>query len=66
MNFLPCHLFLGFHVHVPTFYGSPLPPTYDASMCLGSFLCGILEIYYLFYFANTTTSYDDTDLGTST
>jgi len=29
-------------------------------------VCGIVEIYYLFYFANITANYDDSDLITNT
>ncbi|RCV26843.1 hypothetical protein SETIT_5G277700v2 [Setaria italica] len=56
---LPFLLFVFLAVHVPTSHGSPLPTTYDSSMCLESFWCGSVEIRYPFYLANATKATSD-------
>ncbi|TKW16119.2 hypothetical protein SEVIR_5G280750v4 [Setaria viridis] len=56
-RFLPVILFpfLSLVAHCPASHGTPLPPTYDVSMCVDSPIwCGGVEIHYPFYLANAT------------
>jgi hypothetical protein len=53
-------MFVFLAVHAPASHGSPLPATYDGSMCLeSSFRCGDVEIRYPFYLANATQATAD-------
>jgi hypothetical protein len=57
---LPFLMFVFLAVHAPASHGSPLPATYDGSMCLeSSFRCGDVEIRYPFYIANATQATAD-------
>ncbi|RCV26847.1 hypothetical protein SETIT_5G278100v2 [Setaria italica] len=56
-RFLPVILFpfVSLVAHCPASHGTPLPPTYDVSMCVESPIwCGGVEIHYPFYLANST------------
>ncbi|CAM0882192.1 unnamed protein product [Alopecurus aequalis] len=53
--FLLLLLLLGFHVS----HGSPLPPSYDGSMCSESFMCGSVNITYPFYLSDATQETTD-------
>ncbi|KAJ1284802.1 hypothetical protein BS78_03G233200 [Paspalum vaginatum] len=49
-------VFLLLGVHVPASHGSPapIPPSYDASICWETSMCGSVNISYPFYLSNAT------------
>uniref|UniRef100_A0A0E0C6F4 Wall-associated receptor kinase galacturonan-binding domain-containing protein n=1 Tax=Oryza meridionalis TaxID=40149 RepID=A0A0E0C6F4_9ORYZ len=52
---LPFFLLIGVHASVS--HGSPLPPTYNTSICSKSYECGGVNISYPFYLSNATDYY---------
>uniref|UniRef100_A0A0E0JMN9 non-specific serine/threonine protein kinase n=1 Tax=Oryza punctata TaxID=4537 RepID=A0A0E0JMN9_ORYPU len=44
--------FLLIGVHASVSHGSPLPPTYNTSICSKSYKCGVVDISYPFYLSN--------------
>uniref|UniRef100_A0A0D9YDG0 Wall-associated receptor kinase galacturonan-binding domain-containing protein n=1 Tax=Oryza glumipatula TaxID=40148 RepID=A0A0D9YDG0_9ORYZ len=59
---LPFFLLIGVHASVS--HGSPLPPTYNTSICSKSYECGGVNISYPFYLSNATgETYDYTQFS---
>uniref|UniRef100_A0A0E0N116 Protein kinase domain-containing protein n=1 Tax=Oryza rufipogon TaxID=4529 RepID=A0A0E0N116_ORYRU len=50
-------------VHASVSHGSPLPPTYNTSICSKSSECGGVNISYPFYLSNTTDDYTPFSCG---
>ncbi|XP_052142958.1 LEAF RUST 10 DISEASE-RESISTANCE LOCUS RECEPTOR-LIKE PROTEIN KINASE-like 2.1 isoform X1 [Oryza glaberrima] len=51
-------------VHASVSHGSPLPPTYNTSICSKSYKCGGVNISYPFYLSNATgETYDYTQFS---
>ncbi|XP_052142986.1 uncharacterized protein LOC127762513 [Oryza glaberrima] len=58
---LPFFLLIGVHASVS--HGSPLPPTYNTSICSKSYECGGVNISYPFYLSNATDDYTPFSCG---
>uniref|UniRef100_A0A0D9V4C0 non-specific serine/threonine protein kinase n=1 Tax=Leersia perrieri TaxID=77586 RepID=A0A0D9V4C0_9ORYZ len=60
MAHLPCLLpFLLIGIHAYVSHGSPLPPTYNTSVCSKSSYCGSIKISYPFYLSNAIGETDN-------